>query len=158
CRDNPFAKTMKRTMSSRSVGRGLAKIEPTSSDTLIAFAAKAGSTASDGTGENSPFTTALLKHIAVPGLDLRIAFGRVRDDVLKGTGNKQEPFVYGSLGGTNVALVAAPAAPIVVPSPGVVISTTPAPSANPNSDIRRDYELVAQVGTKEAWESFLSIH
>jgi Caspase domain len=40
--------------------------------------------------------------------DLRIAFGRVRDDVLKATGNRQEPFVYGSLGGTTVALVPAP--------------------------------------------------
>src|SRR5471032_3391311 len=45
CRDNPFAKTMKKTLASRSVGRGLAKIEPTSPNTLIAYAAKAGSTA-----------------------------------------------------------------------------------------------------------------
>jgi uncharacterized caspase-like protein len=48
CRDNPFAKTMKRTIASRAIGRGLAKIEPTSPNTMIAFAAKAGSTASDG--------------------------------------------------------------------------------------------------------------
>jgi uncharacterized caspase-like protein len=39
------------------------------SDTLIAFAAKAGSTAMDGDGKNSPFTSALLKHLATPGLD-----------------------------------------------------------------------------------------
>ena len=48
CRDNPFAKTMKRTVGTRAVGRGLAKVEPGSPNTLIAFAAKAGSTASDG--------------------------------------------------------------------------------------------------------------
>jgi hypothetical protein len=30
-----------------------------------------------------------VKHIAEPGLDLRLAFGRVRDDVLKSTGNRQ---------------------------------------------------------------------
>jgi len=42
CRDNPFLKTMKRTIASRSIGRGLAKVEPAISDTLIAFAAKAG--------------------------------------------------------------------------------------------------------------------
>jgi hypothetical protein len=35
----------------------------------------------------------------LPGLDIRLAFGRVRDEVLKSTANKQEPFVYGSLGG-----------------------------------------------------------
>ena len=42
CRDNPFSKTMKRSIGTRSVGRGLAKIEPASTDTLIAFAARAG--------------------------------------------------------------------------------------------------------------------
>lgn len=36
CRDNPFAKSMKRTMASRAIGRGLAKIEPTSPNTMIA--------------------------------------------------------------------------------------------------------------------------
>jgi uncharacterized caspase-like protein len=85
CRDNPFTRTMKRTIGSRSVGRGLAKVEPLTSDTLIAFAAKAGSVALDGEGKTSPFTTALLSHVATPGLDLRIAFGQVRDDVLRAT-------------------------------------------------------------------------
>src|SRR6202035_5260248 len=48
CRDNPFNKTMRRSIGSRAVGRGLAKVEPENPNTLIAFAAKAGSTASDG--------------------------------------------------------------------------------------------------------------
>jgi uncharacterized caspase-like protein len=141
CRDNPFANTMKRSLASRSVGRGLAKIEPTMSDTLIAFAAKAGAVASDGDGANSPFATALVKHIAEPGLDLRLAFGRVRDDVLKSTGNRQEPFVYGSLGGQTMSLVPPAAKPV-----------------DPETEARVDYELAAQVGTKEAWDSFLASH
>jgi uncharacterized caspase-like protein len=95
CRDNPFAKTMKRTIGSRAIGRGLAKVEPSSPNTMVAFAAKAGSTASDGDGKNSPFALALVDHLAKPGLDLRKAFGFVRDDVLKATSNTQEPFVYG---------------------------------------------------------------
>src|ERR1700684_3929075 len=99
CRDNPFNKTMKRTIGARAIGRGLAKVEPASPNTLIAFAAKAGSTASDGDSRNSPFTTALVKFLPRPGLDLRRAFGYARDDVLKATSNKQEPFIYGSLGG-----------------------------------------------------------
>ena len=98
CRDNPFAKTMKRTVAQRAVGQGLARVEPESPNTLIAFAARAGSTAADG-DKNSPFAIALSEHLATPGLDLRKAFGFVRDDVLKVTNNKQEPFVYGSLGG-----------------------------------------------------------
>jgi hypothetical protein len=143
CRDNPFSKKMQRTIATRAITSGLGKIEPTSSDTLIAYAAKAGSTAEDGTGQNSPFTTALLNNLAEPGLDVRIAFGRVRDEVLKKTGNRQEPFVYGSLGGATVSLVPAPE------PKKVEVSAT---------DIRNDYELAERVGTPAAWDSFLSLH
>jgi uncharacterized caspase-like protein len=142
CRDNPFARKMKRTIASRGIGRGLAKVEPSSPNTMIAFAAKAGSTASDGDSKNSPFATALVEHLAKPGLDLRKAFGFVRDDVLKATNNTQEPFIYGSLGGHDVMLVPAPpvaAAPIDQDAP-----------------MRRDYELAERVGTRPVWDSFIS--
>src|ERR1700751_5142171 len=99
CRDNPFSKSMKHAVVSRSVDRGLAKVEPVGPNTLVAFAAKAGSTADDGDARHSPFTAALVKFLPQPGLDLRRAFGYVRDDVLKTTRNRQEPFIYGSLGG-----------------------------------------------------------
>ena len=140
CRENPFNKTMKRSIGTRAIGRGLAEIEPQQTNTLIAFAAKAGALASDGDGANSPFAVALTKHLASPGLDLRLAFGRVRDDVLKSTGNRQEPFVYGSLGGETVSLVPQAAAP----------------PPDPQAEARRDYEFAAQIATKEAWASFLS--
>ncbi len=143
CRDNPFSKTMRRTVASRAIGRGLAKVEPASPNTMIAFAAKAGSTASDGDSRNSPFATALVEHLPKPGLDLRKAFGFVRDDVLRSTGNKQEPFVYGSLGGDDVPLV--PAKPAAT-----------GPQANPQSELRRDYELALQLGTRDGWEAFLA--
>jgi uncharacterized caspase-like protein len=143
CRDNPFAKNMKRTMASRTLSRGLAGVEPTRPNTLIAFAAKGGSTASDGDNKNSPFTTALLKYLARPGLELGKAFRLVRDDVMNATANKQEPFVYGSLGGDDVALVPAPGA-------------ASAASSNANVEIRRDYELAERVGTIEAWDSFVA--
>jgi Caspase domain len=116
CRDNPFARSMKRTIASRAVGGGLASVEPTSANTLIAFAAKAGSIALDGEGANSPYATAILNNLTTPGLDLRIAFGQVRDEVLKVTRNKQEPFVYGSLGGGEIALLPAKASPQIGPS------------------------------------------
>jgi uncharacterized caspase-like protein len=146
CRDNPFAKLMKRTVASRAIGRGLAKIEPTSPNTLIAYSAKAGSTAADGDAKNSPFTIALAKHLTTPGLDVRRAFGFVRDDVLKATGNRQEPFVYGSLGGDDVPLVPVPAR---AASPASV----PVPSSQ--ADMRRDYELALQVGNRAAFSAFL---
>lgn len=141
CRDNPFS-TMVHTMASRSVGRGLTKIELSSPNTLIAYAAKAGSTAADGDAKNSPFTTALVKYLPRPGLDLRKAFGFVRDDVLKATRNRQEPFVYGSLGGEDVALV--PAAP------------QPPPPVDPYAAARQDYELALQINVIAAWDSYIN--
>jgi uncharacterized caspase-like protein len=149
CRDNPFSRIMQRTVAARNIGRGLAKVEPNSPNTLIAYSARAGSTAQDGDGKNSPFTLALSRHIATPGLDVRKAFGFVRDEVLKTTGNKQEPFVYGSLGGEDVPLV--PAAPRAAPQ-----AAAPSPALNAQDGARRDYELALQVGNKAALGAFLA--
>jgi hypothetical protein len=155
CRDNPFAKAMKRTIATRGVARGLTRVEPASPNTLVAFAAKAGSTASDGDDRGSPFTAALAKHIATPGLDLRKAFGYVRDDVLKATSNRQEPYVYGSLGGDDVALVPARQ----VPASQIPASQAPAgPQPGPQSEIRRDFELALETGGRDAFEAFLRGH
>lgn len=147
CRDNPLSKNMKRTVATRAIGQGLAKVEPTSPNLLVAYSAKAGSTAADGDGKNSPFTIALSKHLTTPGLDVRRAFGFVRDDVLKSTGNRQEPFVYGSLGGDDVPLVPAKVAPV---------AAAPAPVANPQAEVRRDYELAVQIGNRNALNAFLA--
>ncbi|MET0868893.1 MAG: caspase family protein, partial [Pseudorhodoplanes sp.] len=157
CRDNPFVRNMQRGVVSRvAPAPGLAKVEPVQSDTLVAFAARANSTADDGVGPNSPFTAALLSHLAVPGRDVRIALGFVRDEVLKTTRNKQEPFVYGSLGGATVALV--PEVKQAEPKREIAVqpATVPLPSAG--VDPRRDYEFAERVGTREAWESFLTLH
>jgi uncharacterized caspase-like protein len=145
CRDNPFSTKMKRTVASRSVGRGLAQVDLASANTMIAFAAKAGFTAADG-DKNSPFALALAAHLTTPGMDLRKAFGYVRDDVMKATNNRQEPFIYGSLGGNDVALVPAPAV------------AAPPPPIDPNAGIRSDYELAAKIGTREAWDTFIAAY
>ena len=96
CRNNPFAAKMKRSISTRAVARGLAPTEP-SDNVLIAYAARDGTTASDGDSRNSPFTTALLRHIETPGVEISFLFRRVRDDVMATTKREQQPFVYGSL-------------------------------------------------------------
>ena len=80
----------------RSVGRGLANIEPEGA-TLVVYAAKHGQTALDGTSTNSPFATALIKNLDTAGLEINLLFRKVRDDVLAATGKRQEPFTYGSL-------------------------------------------------------------
>jgi len=144
CRDNPFTVKMRRERRAalRAISSGLGKVEPTSTDTLIAYAAKAGSTADDGDGNHSPFTTALLKNLTVPGLDIRLAFGRVRDEVMKLTGARQEPFVYGSLGGGNISLVPPP-----------VVEKEPEAA-----DVKADFELVAKINSPRAWEVFINTY
>ena len=79
-------------MAVRAVPSGLGKIEPTTSDTLIAYAAKAGSVSFDGSGPNSPFTAALLKHIETPGLEIRQMMSQVRRDVRAATNGRQVPW------------------------------------------------------------------
>ncbi|MDE0149157.1 MAG: caspase family protein [Rhodospirillaceae bacterium] len=110
CRDNPFAASMRRAGAKRSIGRGLARVEP-SGEMLVAYAAKEGTLASDGAGRNSPYTRALLAHLEEPGLEVGLMFRKVRDAVLKTTGNKQEPFVYGSLSSKGAYLGARPKPP-----------------------------------------------
>jgi uncharacterized caspase-like protein/uncharacterized protein len=144
CRDNPFSQSMKR--STRAVGRGLARVEPTTPDTLVAFASKAGATASDGDGTNSPFTASLLRHIATPGLDIRLALGAVRDEVIKTTRQKQEPFVYGSLGGQTLALVDAAAGPAPVARP----------AADPCAAAETHWRSTEAIGTLPAYEDHVA--
>jgi uncharacterized caspase-like protein len=156
CRDNPFV-NMKRpkTAMLRAVRSGLAPVEPVNSNTLIAYATKTGSGAEDGTGEHSPFTVALMNHLFVPGLDVRLAFGRVRDDVMKKTRNRQEPYVTGSVGGELLTVVPAKATPAPV---AATPDRSVAAAAERGDGERTDYQLVAQVGTKRAWEVFLNQH
>jgi uncharacterized caspase-like protein len=87
---------MRFTNSTRSLGAGLARVEP-EGGTMVAYAAKAGQVAHDGDDGNSPFMKALLKRLKQPGLEISMLFRFVRDDVLVATGRQQEPFVYGSL-------------------------------------------------------------
>ena len=96
CRDNPFLARMEQTAGTRTVGRGLGRIEP-ERGILVAYSARDGQLALDGSEKHSPFTKALLEHIEEPGLEIGLLFRKVRDRVLKLTASAQEPFVYGSL-------------------------------------------------------------
>ena len=137
CRDNPFLRASTRAIATREIASRLIGVVATGPDTLIAYAAKAGSVSFDGSGANSPFTTALVKYIAQPGLDIRIALGKVRDDVMAETGGLQEPFVYGSLGGGVISLVPAPAAP------------------ESGDSVAADYAMAERVGSADGWRAFL---
>jgi uncharacterized protein len=109
-RSNPFAARMRRTAQSRSVDRGLARVEP-AQNVLVAYASKDGTTNDDRGGRNSPYAAALLSHLQSPGLDINLMFRKVRDDVLSHTNRRQQPFVYGSL----------PNSPIYLKEPSISI-------------------------------------
>ncbi|MGH6826052.1 caspase family protein [Methyloceanibacter sp.] len=96
CRENPFIAKMASAGGTRSIGRGLARIEP-SGGVLVAYSARDGQLAQDGDGANSPFAQALIAHIGEPGLEINMLFRKVRDDVKTNTKGQQEPFTYGSL-------------------------------------------------------------
>lgn len=93
CRDNPLASRLK-AATARSRGgtpsRGLARIANTEG-MLVAFATQAGATAADGQTRNSPFTAALLTHVATPGLEIGQMFRRVAKDVHDATDAGQLP-------------------------------------------------------------------
>ncbi len=73
---------------------------------FVAFASREGTHSFDGTPEeNSPYTSALLRYLEVPGLEVGMMFRKVRDAVLVSTGRQQEPVTYGALPGRNIFLL-----------------------------------------------------
>ena len=99
CRNNPLARSMQRTAASRSVSGGSfgdLNEDLLGDETLVAYAAAAGTTAADGRGRNSPYTAALLSHLETP-LEILTLFRRVRAQVLASTNGAQRPHEYQSL-------------------------------------------------------------
>ncbi len=100
CRDNPLAQNLARAMGaarSTAIGRGLAIVKDVIGGTLIAFATQPGNVALDGEGQHSPFTEALLEHIAAPDIEVREMLTRVRNSVLKATSDRQWTWDHSSL-------------------------------------------------------------
>jgi hypothetical protein len=122
CRSNPFLAKMQSTNLSRAVERGFSRVEP-SDNVLVAYAARDGTTASDGSGRNSPFTQSLLKNIETPGLEVRFLFAGIRDDVMAATKREQQPFIYGSLSRDQIYLKS--------PNDGVPPTETPLQRTKP---------------------------
>jgi len=131
CRNNPFGQAWK--AGSRAVTRGLGRVEV--DDVLVMFAAAPGSTASDGTGGNSPFARSLVQRLVQPGLMLQVLPGKVRDDVVAATGGEQKPFVSASISGEEYYLVpgSAPARPpttLQAPQAPAYVASVPRPQTS----------------------------
>jgi uncharacterized protein YgiM (DUF1202 family) len=91
CRNNPFGKSW-----TRGIKQGLARMDAPRG-TMIAYATRPGTVAADGTGANSPYTKALSKTMAKPGLTLSDVFIETRNMVMASTGGKQVPWEEGGL-------------------------------------------------------------
>ena len=90
CRNNPAAKE-------KGLQQGLAYTEAGSGQVLVAFATSAGEVAYDGTGINSPYSSALANALVIPNLDVYDTFRTVRGDVRQATGGAQIPWITGSI-------------------------------------------------------------
>jgi uncharacterized caspase-like protein len=98
CRDNPLARNLARAMGGRSLERGLAPVQ-SGAGAFIAYSTQPGNIARDGTGRNSPFAAALLKHIAAPDRNVSALMIAVRKDVMAATGGRQVPWDHSALTG-----------------------------------------------------------
>lgn len=100
CRNNPVVDNLRRKMAgaSRSVDatRGLARIDK-ALGMVVAYSTAADDVAADGAGRNSPFTSALLRRLKEPGLEIGSMFRRIAADVNEKTNGRQRPETYVSL-------------------------------------------------------------
>jgi uncharacterized caspase-like protein len=145
CRNNPFVKSLSKEASNRSAVplQGLAQFDSTRGS-FIAFSTAPGAVAMDGAGRNSPFTAALLRHIAEPGQSINDLTIAVRRDVIAETRDTQRPWEQGSL----VERFE------FVPVAGAVAQSKPAPSPPP-SQSTEVAALERSVGDTASIESFL---
>src|SRR5262245_11427396 len=146
CRDNPFSKKL--VASSRAISfRGLGAIDA-ATGTLIAFATAPGKTAEDGDGQNSPFTTALLRNLERPGVEVRRMLGEVRREVRETTKGRQIPWENSALEGEFYFKPVVPEpspspSPSAMPSPKPsVAAVTPADPATLQQDLRSALQKV----------------
>jgi formylglycine-generating enzyme required for sulfatase activity len=144
-RDNPFVLRMRRMRPSLAIGQGLAPPKLRTSDTLVAYAARAGAIAPDGNGAHSLFTTALLHHLTAPDLDVRIALSNVHDEVVRTTHGEQEPVVFATMMRGNIRL-----------APAKVEARRP--QYDPDAIAPGDFDRTLRIGTPAAWDAFLDKH
>src|SRR3954454_8718098 len=136
CRNNPFVDRMSRSMSVAGRGSaapGLARVDNVPRNTMVVLATKADQIAEDGSGDHSPFAAALLAHFQIPGLELSLFFRSVRDTVLRATGNRQDPFIFTSLGAEPFYFYPRPPnrPPVLASIPGLELRDSAGPTPLP---------------------------
>jgi uncharacterized protein len=150
CRDNPFADKL--AQSGRSIAtRGLVRMDATAAGSLIVYSTQPNNIALDGAGRNSPFTAALLNHVATPGLEVRQMISRVRADVLAATDKKQTPWDSSSLVG-DVYLAGS------APDPAPQTTTLPAPAVAPAAQPTPRDASASSAGSESECDKIAALH
>jgi uncharacterized caspase-like protein len=145
CRESPFADALARNKTPAAVlPRGLIEGD-LARGTLIALATDLNSTALHCVqGGHSPFTEALLNHLADPGAPIDTVMSRVGSEIWEKTNHTQRPWVNNSLiGEYSFNPRAAPAAPEA--ALGASAAAPPPSAAVAN--------LAERAEEKELWES-----
>jgi len=154
CRNNPFPELGKTS------GHGLAIIDAKigAPGTFVSFSTSPGAEAEDGSGANSPYTTALLASAREPGLPIEDTFKRVRLAVNRTTDGRQTPWDSSSLT-EDFRFIGGPAA-------APAAAAKPAAAKRSVADWKRELqgkpieaanELMVADGTDESYEAFAAI-
>src|ERR1700682_5557763 len=153
CRNNPFPAI------SHTAGHGLAIVDAKTGapGTFLSFSTSPGAEAEDGSGADSPYTSALLLAAKEPGLSIEETFKRVRVSVNKVTEGRQTPWDSSSLT-DDFRFFSGPSASAPAAKPVAVKRTVdqwrrelqgkPVEAAN---------ELIVADGTEEAYEAFVGL-
>ena len=152
CRDNPLSRRFARSLGatrSNAVAQGLAVPQVAGGGILIGFATAPGDVAADGDGQNSPFTTALLKHLAEPGVEIQQVMTRVKRDVFELTKESQEPWHNSSL-----------RSEIYLGGDIAAQPKTEAPQKQnaPTSNIEAEWNLVKESNSVAVLNAFIAAH
>jgi hypothetical protein len=163
CRNNPFSQINK------TAGRGLAIVDAPAGS-IVSYSTSPGAEAEDGSGDNSPYTSALLRVAAEPGLPIEQAFKRTRLSVNQATSGRQTPWESSSLS-TDFAFIpgaggsASPPAKSAT-TPAAASAAQPAVAGKSVEIWRRDlrgktaeqaYDIVILDDSAEAYEAYVSL-
>ena len=144
CRDNPLARSLARSLGTRSslIGQGLAEVRA-GVGTLVGFATQPGNIALEGDGRNSPYATGLLKHMETPGKDVGGVLVAVRNDVLQATAGKQVPWEFTAL--TDEVVLRPAAAPLPPRATGPAPPTGALPAPTATGELPPDYDKEMEI-------------
>ncbi|SDJ79493.1 MULTISPECIES: caspase family protein [Bradyrhizobium] len=151
CRNNPFPDL------SKTSGGGLAIVDAKigAPGTFLSFSTSPGAVAEDGSGANSPYTSALLSAGKESGIPIEETFKRVRLAVNKATDGRQTPWDSSSLTEDFRFLGPAVAGPKLAATKKTVAEWTRDLKGKP---VEAANELIVADGTDEAYEAFAGLY